>query len=392
MTKILVRGFGVTKILVIFDQNFSPAKTVTYIFQFDTIKASLKILNMKKAIFIVAIVAQAFNANAQPLVEVARKMKAIEGMQPQINDMERRLGIMQSVEPVLENAIKTLQKVVDVRGMGRRLLWDDISDLSPEQEYVLGSMQEHVNEIHQNLKILQSIPDVPIFESSRRLETDEKDLAAALAAEKKRVTACIAGKDDPPPLVEVARKMKAIEGMQPQINDIERRLGIMQSVEPVLENAIKTLQKVVDVRGMGHRRLSENEPAMTIVKKWSLESSKHWPKEFSWDGEKFPEHRTPLQRVSDMHVMVDYITEKLKNPKINGSPPMLRSKPNPLKSLDAGQPLVEVARKMKAIEGMQPQINDLERRLAIMQSVEPVLENAIKTLQKVVDVRGMGKK
>ena len=27
-----------------------------------------------------------------------------------------------------------------------------------------------------------------------------------------------------------------------------------------------------------------------------------------------------------------------------------------------------------------------------MQSVEPVLENAIKTLQKVVDVRGMGKK
>ena len=43
-----------------------------------------------------------------------------QGMQPQINDMERRLGIMQSVEPVLENAIKTLQKVVDVRGMGKK--------------------------------------------------------------------------------------------------------------------------------------------------------------------------------------------------------------------------------------------------------------------------------
>ena len=281
---------------------------------------------------------------------------------------------------------KTLQKVVDVRGMGRRLLWDDISDLSPEQEYVLGSMQEHVNEIHQNLKILQSIPDVPIFESSRRrlpfiYVVDE--------GTKQRALDCINGKDDGAPLVEVARKMKAIEGMQPQINDIERRLGIMQSAEPVLENAIKTLQKVVDVRGMGHRRLSENDPVMTTVKKWSLESSKHWPKEFSWDGEKFPEHRTPLQRVSDMHVMVDYITEKLKNPTINGSPSMLRSKPKLLKD---GQPLVEVARKMKAIEGMQPQINDLERRLAIMQSVEPVLENAIKTLQKVVDVRGMGKK
>ena len=62
-----------------------------------------------------------------------------------------------------------------------------------------------------------------------------------------------------------------------------------------------------------------------------------------------------------------------------------------LKRLDDGQPLVEVARKMKAIEGMQPQINDMERRLGIMQSVEPVLENAIKTLQKVVDIRGMGR-
>merc|ERR1711935_943735 len=48
-----------------------------------------------------------------------------------------------------------------------------------------------------------------------------------------------------------------------------------------------------------------------------------------------------------------------------------------LMRLDDGQPLVEVARKMKAIEGMQPQINDMERRLGIMQSVEPVLENAI---------------
>ena len=63
-----------------------------------------------------------------------------------------------------------------------------------------------------------------------------------------------------------------------------------------------------------------------------------------------------------------------------------------LKRLDVAQPLAEFACMMKAIEGMQPQIYDMERRLGIMQSVEPVLENAIKTLQKVVDVRGMGKK
>jgi len=45
---------------------------------------------------------------------------ATAAMAKNFNDMERRLGIMQSVEPVLENAIKTLQKVVDVRGMGKK--------------------------------------------------------------------------------------------------------------------------------------------------------------------------------------------------------------------------------------------------------------------------------
>ena len=59
--------------------------------------------------------------DGQPLVEVARKMKAIEGMLPQINDFERRLGIMQSVEPILESAIKALQRVVDVRGMEKKM-------------------------------------------------------------------------------------------------------------------------------------------------------------------------------------------------------------------------------------------------------------------------------
>ena len=58
--------------------------------------------------------------------------------------------------------------------------------------------------------------------------------------------------------------------MQPQINDMERRLGIMQSVEPVLENAIKTLQKVVDVRGMGKASLiqiedDENEEPVELI-------------------------------------------------------------------------------------------------------------------------------
>ena len=44
-----------------------------------------------------------------------------------------------------------------------------------------------------------------------------------------------------------------------------------------------------------------------------------------------------------------------------------------LKRLDDGQPLVEVVGKMKAIEEMQPQINDIKCRLSIMQSVEQAL-------------------
>ncbi len=44
-----------------------------------------------------------------------------------------------------------------------------------------------------------------------------------------------------------------------------------------------------------------------------------------------------------------------------------------LKRLDDGQPLVEVVRKMKANEGMQPQINDMKCRLSILQSIEQAL-------------------
>lgn len=64
--------------------------------------------------------------------------------------MERRLGIMQSVEPVLENAIKTLQKVVDVRGMGKSSLLqindEDNSDDSPTIELIVSDFGEPAGE------------------------------------------------------------------------------------------------------------------------------------------------------------------------------------------------------------------------------------------------------
>ena len=65
----------------------------------------------------------------------------IEDMQPKINVVELRLGIMQSVEPVLENAIKTLQKVVDVRGMGKK--WTLSADDTPTQPFGKLSDQLH---------------------------------------------------------------------------------------------------------------------------------------------------------------------------------------------------------------------------------------------------------
>jgi len=42
--------------------------------------------------------------------------------------------------------------------------------------------------------------------------------------------------------------------------------------------------------------------------------------------------------------------------------------------------MVEVAKKLKTLQSFQPYIQDMERRMAILKQVEPVLESAIKTL------------
>ena len=59
----------------------------------------------------------------------------------------------------------------------------------------------------------------------------------------------------------------------------------MQSVEPVLENAIKTLQKVVDVRGMGKKWAPSTaqswafEPDFLLnLMKWATEFEQMWTK------------------------------------------------------------------------------------------------------------------
>lgn len=37
--------------------------------------------------------------------------------------------------------------------------------------------------------------------------------------------------------------------MMPAVQDFERRLGILKEVEPIIENAVKTLQKAIDLSG-----------------------------------------------------------------------------------------------------------------------------------------------
>jgi len=139
-----------------------------------------------------------------------------------------------------------------------------------------------IQSFEEDMETLNAMSDNALVSSlsttlHQALALEAKDDTAAAVAKtaaikniQKALTARILKRlDDGQPLVEVARKMKAIEGMQPQINDMERRLGIMQSVEPVLENAIKTLQKVVDVRGMGKTliQLNESESADLIIEK-----------------------------------------------------------------------------------------------------------------------------
>lgn len=64
--------------------------------------------------------------------------------------------------------------------------------------------------------------------------------------------------DDGRPLVSVARKMKVIVAMIPQIQDMERRLGILQTVEPILEQALTMLRKVLDFRNFPKIRYDKN--------------------------------------------------------------------------------------------------------------------------------------
>ena len=96
--------------------------------------------------------------------------------------MERRLGIMQSVEPVLENAIKTLQKVVDVRGMGKALIQLNAEEMKfelPKTKDEIAAMSREEEDAY-NAKKLDNLPKdwnkpekISVEEAKNKQEADE---------------------------------------------------------------------------------------------------------------------------------------------------------------------------------------------------------------------------
>ena len=88
------------------------------------------------------------------------------------------------------------------------------------------------------------------------MEAKKNPKIQAAAAKKKAVkniqkslTAKILNRlDDNQPLVNVFSKMQSLSKMMPAVQDMERRLGILHQVEPIIEKAVKTLESVIDLK------------------------------------------------------------------------------------------------------------------------------------------------
>jgi hypothetical protein len=89
----------------------------------------------------------------------------------------------------------------------------------------------------------------------KQMQVKQNPAVAAAVAKKKAVNniqkaltkKILTRLDDSQPLINVFSKMQSLSKMMPAIQDFERRLNILHQVEPILENAIMTLNKVVDM-------------------------------------------------------------------------------------------------------------------------------------------------
>lgn len=119
---------------------------------------------------------------------------------PVASELEYRFAMMRQLQPLLQGMIIAMHKVVDVRGM---------SGGGPEMDAI--------KEYRNNLKLKEF---EPLFHSSNQ----------------KRLDICIN-------LNEMYHSADFAEHM-------EGLLAKILQLEPTSENAIKTIQKIVDVRGM----------------------------------------------------------------------------------------------------------------------------------------------
>lgn len=59
---------------------------------------------------------------------------------PAVQDFERRLGILHDVEPIIENAVKTLQKAIDLNGSPLEPPKPKVVAKPKEEEFSLDSL------------------------------------------------------------------------------------------------------------------------------------------------------------------------------------------------------------------------------------------------------------
>ena len=98
-------------------------------------------------------------------------------MMPAVEDFERRLGILKQVEPIIENAVKTLQKAIDLTG----------SPLEPPKPKVVPKKQEVVDEDELSLESLAQAAAAPAAKSAGGL--DLSSLSALLVAQQASASA-----------------------------------------------------------------------------------------------------------------------------------------------------------------------------------------------------------
>jgi hypothetical protein len=166
--------------------------------------------------------------------------------------MERRLGIMQSVEPVLENAIKTLQKVVDVRGMGKSLIQlnsEEVKFELPKTKDEIAAMTREEEDAY-NAKKIDLMPkdwnkpeEISVEEAKAKEEAEEAGLEGQKAiADGAKVEASAeeeannnAKREETKSDSKIAAEVEAKEGGEEEKKDEAVEAEIKETEEKVAE-------------------------------------------------------------------------------------------------------------------------------------------------------------